>query len=56
MVRLDLQRPVVVTGGAGAIGSVLVQELLAEGAAVRVLDNFSSGGPTTCRGGATPRT
>jgi UDP-glucose 4-epimerase len=45
MVRLDLTRPVVVTGGAGAIGSVLVRELLARGAAVRVLDNFSSGRP-----------
>jgi UDP-glucose 4-epimerase len=45
MTRLDLQRPVVVTGGAGAIGSVLVRELLARGAQVRVLDNFSSGRP-----------
>jgi len=45
MVRLDLTRPVVVTGGAGAIGSVLVRELLGRGASVRVLDNFSSGRP-----------
>jgi UDP-glucose 4-epimerase len=35
--------PAVVTGGAGAIGSFLVGQLLAEGRAVRVLDNFSSG-------------
>lgn len=35
--------PVVVTGGAGAIGSVLVRALLARGHAVRVLDNLSSG-------------
>ncbi|HTZ62443.1 MAG TPA: NAD-dependent epimerase/dehydratase family protein [Thermoplasmata archaeon] len=35
--------PVVVTGGAGAIGSVLVAELLARGREVRVVDNLSSG-------------
>lgn len=35
--------PVVVTGGAGAIGSVLVRSLLSSGATVRVLDNLSSG-------------
>jgi UDP-glucose 4-epimerase len=33
----------VVTGGAGAIGSVLVARLAAAGAEVRVLDNLSSG-------------
>jgi UDP-glucose 4-epimerase len=33
----------VVTGGAGAIGSVLVERLLREGRAVEVLDNFSTG-------------
>lgn len=35
--------PVVVTGGAGAIGSVLVRSLLADGYRVRVVDNLSSG-------------
>ncbi|HKV89733.1 MAG TPA: NAD-dependent epimerase/dehydratase family protein, partial [Thermoplasmata archaeon] len=35
--------PVVVTGGAGAIGHLLVARLLARGAAVRVIDNLSSG-------------
>jgi UDP-glucose 4-epimerase len=35
--------PRVVTGGAGAIGSVLVARLLSEGHAVEVLDDFSSG-------------
>jgi UDP-glucose 4-epimerase len=35
--------PAVVTGGAGAIGSVLARALLARGAEVRVIDNLSSG-------------
>ena len=35
--------PAVVTGGAGAIGSVLVGRLAAQGREVRVLDNLSSG-------------
>ncbi|MCI4325237.1 MAG: NAD-dependent epimerase/dehydratase family protein [Thermoplasmata archaeon] len=35
--------PTVVTGGAGAIGHILVDRLLARGAKVRVIDNFSSG-------------
>ncbi len=35
--------PAVVTGGAGAIGSVLVRSLLARGQEVRVIDNLSSG-------------
>jgi UDP-glucose 4-epimerase len=37
------ERAVVVTGGAGAIGSVLVRALLARGDEVRVVDNLSSG-------------
>ena len=35
--------PIVVTGGAGAIGSELVRALLARGHEVRVVDNLSSG-------------
>ena len=39
----DSDGPVVVTGGAGAIGSVLVRTLLERKARVRVIDNLSSG-------------
>jgi len=38
-----LEGPVVVTGGAGAIGSVLVHALLDRASEVRVIDNLSSG-------------
>ena len=34
---------VLVTGGAGFIGSELVKQLAQEGAVITVLDNFSSG-------------
>jgi UDP-glucose 4-epimerase len=43
MTGLERHRPAVVTGGAGAIGAVLVRSLLARGTPVRVIDNFSSG-------------
>jgi len=35
----------VVTGGAGFIGSHLIDRLIADGRQVRVVDNFASGGP-----------
>jgi UDP-N-acetylglucosamine/UDP-N-acetyl-alpha-D-glucosaminouronate 4-epimerase len=42
-------RTVLVTGGAGFIGSHLVEQLLSDGAAVRVLDNLSTGSLSNVR-------
>ena len=41
---------VLVTGGAGFIGSHLVRELVAKNYAVRILDNFASGDPANLDG------
>ncbi len=43
MASAERSAPAVVTGGAGAIGSVLAQRLVADGRPVRVVDNLSSG-------------
>ncbi|HYB78198.1 MAG TPA: NAD-dependent epimerase/dehydratase family protein [Thermoplasmata archaeon] len=43
MANAAVEGPVVVTGGAGAIGSVLVRSLLDRASEVRVIDNLSSG-------------
>jgi nucleoside-diphosphate-sugar epimerase len=43
-------RPVLVTGGASFIGSHLVDQLVARGAKVRVVDNLSSGTEDNLRG------
>ncbi len=43
LTKFYLNRPVLVTGGAGFIGSQLTHKLVAAGAHVTILDNFSSG-------------
>ena len=45
----DVQKRVLVTGGAGFIGSHIVRRMLREGFKVRVLDDFSSGKPENLR-------
>jgi len=48
--RKDRDRTVLVTGGAGFIGSHLVRRLLADGYEVRVLDNMATGRPGNLAG------
>ncbi|MGA3193108.1 MAG: GDP-mannose 4,6-dehydratase, partial [Candidatus Bathyarchaeia archaeon] len=38
-----IERTILVTGGAGFIGSHLTEELLSQGHKVTILDNFSNG-------------
>jgi nucleoside-diphosphate-sugar epimerase len=44
MTKQDLERPVLVTGAAGYIGSVVVRQLLALGYTVRAVDTLTFGG------------
>lgn len=45
-----MSRRYLVTGGAGFIGSAIVRRLLADGASVRVLDDYSRGSPRRLTG------
>lgn len=55
MTEDDARGPVVVTGGAGAVGSVLVRELLARGREVRVIDNLTGGRAENLPSSADPK-